>query len=388
MSNFIEKIADLTRPTYVRWLLLLAFVLTLPWTILIIPIYGANDFTYSQLNIWLIISVVAIGLNLLTGLTGMISLGHSALFAAGAFVAGYFTSRMPLPFPVALLLAAIVAGLLGLVLGLPALRLSGPYLAVATFSFAIAVPQLLISDQIQSLFSDPNDITSAPGIFKVAKQTLPGFDVHGDLGRYYMFLIITAVMVFLALGLWNSRTGRAFRAIRDSETAAQAMGVNLGRYKVLAFVISAMYAGVAGAMYAAQVGQLDAHNVEFSVIEAVLFLTAIILGGLGSVWGAIIGVAVLTVLPNVTQAINQYLSDTFNYKIENFESIFYGLIIILCIFFMPSGLAGAFKNLMARVRQKPREEVSSEIRPDLTEPVVTNSGETDVPVAGEVGKGV
>ncbi len=380
MRSFLDKLASVTRPPYVRWPLLLVFAVTLPWTILIIPIYGANDFTYSQLNTWLILSVVAIGLNLLTGLTGMISLGHSAVFAVGAFGTGYFVSKLQLPFVAAIILAAILAGILGLILGLPALRLSGPYLAVATFVFAVAVPQLLFTDQVNSIFSDPNDVTTTPGVFKVAKQTLPGLDARSDLGRYYMFLIIAAVMILLAMGLWRSRTGRAFRAIRDSETAAQAMGINIARYKVLAFIISSMFAGVAGSMYMAQLGQLDAHNLEFSAIESILFLTAIILGGLGSIWGSILGVAILTALPNVTSALNQFFSDTFGYKIENFESIFYGLIIILCVFYMPNGLVGAFKSLVARLRGVPVEKASSEMRPDKA----ALPAENDLPIGDEI----
>ncbi len=361
MANFIDKATDFLRPAYIRWPLLIVFLLALPWLILIIPIYQANNFTYSQLNLWLILSVVAVGLNLLTGLTGMISLGHSAIYAGGAYAAAYFTSKVGLPFPLALVAAAIFAGLIGLILGLPALRLSGPYLAVATFGFAVGVPQMLSSSkELGSLFADPNSITTQIGVFKVPRQTFPGFEVRDDLGRYYLFLTIAAIMVVLAMGLWRSRTGRALRAIRDSETAAQAMGVNLGRYKVLAFVISAMFAGVAGGMYSVQVGQLEANDVQFAAVEAVLFLTAIILGGLGSIPGAIIGAGLLTILPNATNSLKRQITDSFGITVENFESIFYGLIIILCIFFMPNGIVGAYKSLIARLRNRNQPEADEQ----------------------------
>ncbi len=381
MRNFIDKITEVTRPAYVRWPLLIAFVVLLPWIILVIPIYGANNFTYSQLNAWLILAVVTIGLNLLTGLTGMISLGHSAIYAVGAFTAGYFVSKAQFPFVGGLIMAAIAGALVGLVLGLPALRLSGPYLAVATFAFAIAVPQLLSSSkEVGELFADPNDITTKIGVFKVPKQTLPGFQVKDDLGRYYLFLIVAAIMVVLAIGIWRSRTGRALRAIRDSETAAQAMGVNLGRYKLLAFVISGVYAGVAGSMFTAQIGQLEATDLQFSAIESVLFLTAIILGGLGSITGAAIGSALLVVLPTATNALNDQLKANLGYKVENFESIFYGLIIILCIFFMPNGLAGAFKSLIARLRGQNKKNDSGE-GPLTPEQVAL---ENNLPIPGEM----
>jgi branched-chain amino acid transport system permease protein len=388
MRNFINTVARLTRPAYVRWPLLAVFLLGLPWIILIIPIYGANNFTYSQLNQWLILSVIALGLNLLTGLTGMISLGHSAIYQVGAFGAGYFISKAQLPFPVAVIIAAIMGGLVGLILGLPALRLSGPYLAVATFAFAIAVPQLLSSsEQVGELFADPNDITTKIGVFKVPRQVFPGFEVKDDLGRYYLFLVIAAIMVILAMGLWRSRTGRALRAIRDSETAAQAMGVSLARYKVLAFVISGVYAGVAGAMLTAQIGQLEATDLQFSGVESILFLTAIILGGLASIPGSIIGAALLTILPNATNELNNLIKNTFGAKIENFESIFYGLIIILCIFFMPNGIAGAFRTLAARWRGDNRQH--SDPGPLASEPVSPDTGlNVSGEMVGEARKGV
>jgi branched-chain amino acid transport system permease protein len=326
-------------------------LVALPWLITVIPFFGANNYTYSQLNLWLILSIVCLGLNLLTGATGQISLGHAALFAIGAYIGGYFVARQGWPFWMALLMAALGTGLAGLILGLPALRLSGPYLAVATFGFGVAVPQLLARNkELTNLFSDTNDVASRIGVFKVAKQNLPGFQAEEDLGRYFMFVIIFLIMLILALNLTKSRTGRAFYAIRDSETAAQAMGVSLGRYKLLAFVISAAFTGLAGSMYAFQVGQLDANSITFSPIESVLFLTAIIVGGLGSVWGAILGAAVITILPPTITALNDSIKTIFGSSIENFESIFYGLLIIGCIYFMPFGVTGALQRLKLHLR--------------------------------------
>lgn len=402
MSAVINRVSDFLRPGYVRWPLLAILLIGLPWIVpAILPfLYEPNNYTYSQLTLWVTLAVVAVGLNLLTGLTGMISLGHSAIYAAGAFSAAYFTGRVGLPYPVSIVLAAIFAGLIGLIIGLPSLRLSGPYLAVATFGFAIAVPQMLASSkELGSLFADQNDVTAQIGVFKVPKQIFltcdagtTGFCIprqNADLGRYYLFLIIAAIMVALAVGIWRSRTGRAFRAIRDSETAAQAMGVNIARYKVLAFVISAMYAGVAGSMYSAQVGQLEANDLQFSAVESVLFLTAIILGGLGSISGAIVGSAALTLLPAFTSRLRQFIDEQFNYKIENFESIFYGLIIILCIFFMPNGIVGAWRSLIARLRRDRKGEALLAARGPLTAVASADgAGEVADEIAPEVRKGV
>ncbi|MEI6045012.1 MAG: branched-chain amino acid ABC transporter permease [Chloroflexota bacterium] len=333
---------------YSRWGIILAVLIALPWLITILPFFGTNNYTYSQLNLWLILSIVCLGLNLLTGATGQISLGHAALFAVGAYIGGYFVARQEWPSWAALLIAALGTGIIGLILGLPALRLSGPYLAVATFGFSVAVPQLLSrSKELANLFSDTNDVASRIGVFKITKQNLPGFQAEEDLGRYFMFLLIFVIMLLLALNLTKSRTGRAFFAIRESETAAQAMGISLGYYKLLAFAISAAFTGVAGSMYAFQVGQLDANSITFSPMESVLFLTAIILGGLGSVWGAVLGATLITLLPPTITALNDLIKLNFGSSIENFESIFYGLLIISSIYFMPFGITGAWQRLRA-----------------------------------------
>lgn len=334
---------------YSRWLIMVLALLALPWIITIIPFLGANNYTYSLLNLWLTLSIVCLGLNLLTGGAGQISLGHAALYAISAYVSGYFVSRAGWPWWMALIMAVIGAGLAGLILGLPALRLSGPYLAVATFGFSVAIPQLLAHNkELANLFIDPSDFTSRIGVLKIPKQNLPGFGPEDDLGRYFMFLIVFLIALTLAINLTKSRVGRAFNAIRDSETAATAMGVSLGRYKLIAFIVSACFAGAAGSLYSFQVGQLEATSVAFSVLESILFLAAIIIGGLGSVSGSILGAAVITLLPPFVTAINNSIKGTFGSSIENFESIFYGLLIIVFIYFMPFGVMGAIQR--ARLR--------------------------------------
>ncbi|NWJ47183.1 MAG: branched-chain amino acid ABC transporter permease [Chloroflexi bacterium] len=379
MNKISNIIYDLLRKPYIGLPLLGIFLITLPVTITVIPMFQGNNYTYSLLSQWVILSVIAIGLNLLVGLTGMISLGHSAIFAFGGYAAAYLVVKVSLPYPIAIVFAAIVGGLIGLLLGLPALKLSGSYLAVATFGFAVAVPEFLsLNEQFNDIFNDPNDLATKLGVVKVEKQYLPIFEFtkRDDLSRYYLFLIIAAVMVFLAIGLWRSRTGRAFRAIRDSETAAQAMGVHIGRYKVLAFSLSGVFAGVAGSMYMAQIGQLDAKDLQFGAAESILFLTAIILGGLGSIPGAVIGSGLLVILPELTKSLKTQLRDITGTSIENFESLFYGLIIILCVFYMPNGIVGAFKKLSDWMRgsgQEPMNDPSKENNLPTSEEVISEA---------------
>lgn len=370
------RLQEQIRWKYSQWAVIVIVLLALPWLITIIPFFGSNNYTYSQLNLWLILSIVCVGLNLLTGSAGQISIGHAGLFAFGAFIGGYFIARAGWPFPLAILMAALGTGLAGLVLGLPALRLSGPYLAVATFGFSVAVPQLLAHNkQIGELFNDPNDLATKIGVFKVAKQNIFGFQAEEDLGRYFMFLAVFLIMLLLALSLTKSRAGRAFNAIRDSETAAQAMGVSIGRYKLIAFIISACFAGVGGALYSFQVGQLDANSITFSPVQSILFLTAIIIGGLGSVWGTVLGAAIITLLPPAITAINDTIKSVFGSSIENFESIFYGLLIIVFIYFMPFGVSGAILRLKMRFAPSAATEAA----------VATTGVVTDETVPAEAG---
>lgn len=352
-----SKLQQTVSGKYTRWVIIVAGFAALPWLITILPFFGANNYTYSQLNLWLILAIVCLGLNLLTGVAGQISIGHAALFQIGAYIGGYFVTRQGWPFWLVIIIAGLGTGIAGLILGLPALRLSGPYLAVATFGFSVAIPQLLAGSQdIAALYSDPNDLATKIGVLNVPKQNLPGLQSENDLGRYFMFLVVFLIMLGLALNITRSRTGRAFYAIRDSETAAQAMGVALGRYKLLAFVVSAAYAGVAGSLFAFQVGQLDANSTNFSVLESILFLTAIIIGGLGSVWGSVLGSAVITILPPFISAVNDTIKAVFGSSIENFESIFYGLLILVFIYFMPNGVSGAILRLRMRYSPGPPKD--------------------------------
>lgn len=363
-----RKIQSRASGKYTRWLLIIVGFAALPWLITVLPFFGANNYTYSQLNLWLILGIVCLGLNLLTGVAGQISLGHAALFQIGAYIGGYFVARQGWPVWLVIIVAGLGTGVAGLILGLPALRLSGPYLAVATFGFSVAIPQLLAGSQdIAQLYSDPNDLATKIGVLTVPKQNLPGFKAEDDLGRYFMFLLVFLIMLGLALNITRSRTGRAFYAIRDSETAAQAMGVALGKYKLLAFVVSAAFAGVAGSLFAFQVGQLDANSTSFSVLESILFLTAIIIGGLGSVWGAVLGSAVITILPPFISAVNDTIKAVFGSSIENFESIFYGLLIIVFIYFMPNGLAGAIQRLIMRYSPEPPKAPLAPVEPAQTD---------------------
>src|SRR5207253_316334 len=252
----------------------------------------APGYVLYLVSLALIYAVVAIGLGILIGYTGQISLGHAGFFAIGAYASALLTLRLGLPFVVAVLVAGSVSAAIGFLLGLPALRLSGPYLAVATLGFGLAIPQLVVwqgswTGGSSGLHGLP--LASLPlGAFTIVFRT--------DQDYYYLAAAVLIVLTIFARNVVTSHTGRAFVAIRDSEIAARAMGVNLVRYKTTAFALSALYAGIAGALYAHLLHGISPE--DFTVLLSVDFLTMIVLGGLGSVGGALSGALLLTFLQN------------------------------------------------------------------------------------------
>ena len=262
-------------------------------------------------------AVVAIGLNLLSGYTNQLSFGHAGFLAVGAYVAALLTLRFPaLPVPLTLLLAGLATGLVGLALGIPCLRLEGLYLAMATLAFGFVVTEAIMN---------LDWLTRGNDGLRVPAGHVGPWALDTDAARWYLALAVTALMVVAALNIAATRTGRAFLAIRTSEIAAKASGINVAAYKAIAFALSAFYTGVAGGLFAFVVGFLSPD--AFDVFLSVDFLVMIILGGLGSVPGSIAGAAVVTVL-------NDSLAG-----FQNYRPLIFGAIMIACMLFMPGGLA-------------------------------------------------
>ncbi len=262
-------------------------------------------------------AVVAIGLNLLSGYTNQLSFGHAGFLAVGAYVAALLTLRFPaLPVPLTLLLAGLATALVGLALGIPCLRLEGLYLAMATLAFGFVVTEAIMN---------LDWLTRGNDGLRVPAGRVGPWALDTDAARWYLALAVTVLMVVAALNIAATRTGRAFLAIRTSEIAAKASGINVAAYKAIAFALSAFYTGVAGGLFAFVVGFLSPD--AFDVFLSVDFLVMIILGGLGSVPGSIAGAAVVTVL-------NDSLAG-----FQNYRPLIFGAIMIACMLFMPGGLA-------------------------------------------------
>jgi branched-chain amino acid transport system permease protein len=294
-----------------RTVLGLAAVAALGWP-LVAPKYLVFLGTLVAVN-----AVVAIGLNLLSGYTNQLSFGHAGFLAIGAYVAALLTLRVPaLPVPLTLLAAGLATALVGLALGIPCLRLEGLYLAMATLAFGFVVTEAI---------TNLDWLTRGNDGLRVPLARLGPWTLATDAARYYLAVAVAAAMILAALNVAATRTGRAFLAIRTSEIAAQASGINAAAYKTIAFVLSAFYTGVAGGLFAFVVGFLSPD--AFDVFLSVDFLVMIILGGLGSVLGSVAGAAIVTVL-------NDSLAG-----FQAFRPLIFGAIMIICILFMPGGLA-------------------------------------------------
>ena len=265
--------------------------------------------------------LVSIGLNLLAGYAGQVSIGHAAFYAIGAYSSAILQERLGLPFFATMILAAAITATIGYIVGLPAIRLQGLFLAMATLAFGLVIEEVLI-------LAEP--LTYGPNGMAVPNATLGPLVLTSDTNAfYYTCLAVAAVMTWVAVNIVNSRTGRAFVALRESEIAAQTNGINLSGYKTIAFAISAFYTGLAGALYAQAVTFIAPDG--FTIFLSIQFLAVIIIGGMGSILGSILGAITLVLLPELFAKMPAEWGA---------PMIFYGVALILVIMFMPLGIAG------------------------------------------------
>jgi branched-chain amino acid transport system permease protein len=290
---------------------------------------GYHLFQFSQV---LIYAIALLGLNLLTGYNGQISLGHGAFYAIGAYVTAILETQFGVPYWATIPPAGAVCFCVGFLFGLPALRLGGLYLALATFALAVATPQLLDDKAIDAW-------TGGVQGLQLAKPGAPfGLPLTADQWLYLLCLAWAAVMFWMASNLVRGRVGRAIVAIREHPIAAQAMGVNMSFYKTACFGVSALYAGVAGALGAIIVGFVSPDS--FSLALSLSFVVGIVVGGLASIWGVLIGALFIEFVPNYADQ----LSDLFGESAKALPGAVYGVLLIGLMAAMPSGAAGAMRR--------------------------------------------
>lgn len=331
----------------VLYLLGLCAVLFLPALLGLIPGIPLGYVLY-LVSLGLIYAVVALGLNLLFGYAGQFSLGHAGFFAIGAYTSAILTARAQVPFILALPAAGFLTAAIGFLLGLPALRLSGLYLAVATLGFGLAIPQLILWQG--GITGGAMGLHSLP-LAAIPLGPLPALVFRTDQDYYYLALGVLVLATIFARNVVNSDTGRAFISIRDSEVAARAIGINLVRYKTTAFALSAFYAGIGGSLYAHLLHGISPE--DFTIFLSIDFVTMIVLGGLGSVSGGLLGAFLLTLLQNSLTRL-PVVRD-----FQNLYIVVLGAILILTITFFPRGLAGGWQNLRRRGAARSLERVPS-----------------------------
>lgn len=287
---------------------------------LLLPLL-ANSFLVFQLTQVMVYAVAILGLNLLTGYNGQFSLGHSAFYGIGAYTTAILMSRWGVPYYATLPAAGVACFIVGFLFGLPALRLQGLYLALATFALAIALPQIL-------KFHPLEEFTGGVQGLVVDKPDPPfGLPIDPDQWLYYFTLAVLLLLFAGAASLVKSRTGRALMAIRDHPIAAAAMGINTALYKTLAFGVSAFVTGIAGALGAIIV-QFVAPD-SFNFFLSISFLVGLVIGGVGSIPGCLVGGLFVLFVPNIAESISTGLA-----------GVVYGVILLLVIFVMPEGAAG------------------------------------------------
>ena len=278
-------------------------------------------------------AIVALGLNILTGYNGQISLGHGAFVALGGYTSAILIFDHNWPFWATIPIAGLLTGAVGFLVGLPALRLTGPYLAIATLALALSTPQILQKYE---------GLTHGSQGINIDSPTPPGAlnDILNDTQYlYFLALLVAFIMAIVAWNIVRSRVGRAFVAIRDSEIAAQAMGISVPRFKTMAFAISAFFAGICGGVYVQDIGFVSPRS--FDVLQSINYLTTIVVGGLASILGSILGAAVFVLVPEV----NSLLEQLHLPAADQAPDVLYGGSLILVMIFMPYGFAGFLRRL-------------------------------------------
>jgi branched-chain amino acid transport system permease protein len=308
---------------------LLSFFL-LAALVLALPSFLGGGYLLNVLIFVGIHAMLAVALNLLLGYAGQISLGHAAFFGLGGYASAILTTTHGMNPWLAMVLAACAVGAIAFVIGFPILKLKGHYLAMATLGMGIIV--YIVLNEAVELTGGPSGFSGIPNL------SLRGMTFDSDLKNYYLIWTFVLVTVLLAVNLVNSRIGRALRAIHDSEVAARVVGVNVRLLKVQVFALSAFISAVAGSLYAHTMTFLA--PASFGFIFSVELVTMVIIGGLGSIYGSLIGAALLTLLPEMLRTFQDY------------DIVVYGGLLIVMTMFMPGGLARALPMLLTPFRKR------------------------------------
>jgi branched-chain amino acid transport system permease protein len=345
-----------TRLLWVGFIVLVVAALVVPFLV--------KNYRVFQFNLVLVYAIAILGLNILTGFNGQISLGHGAFYAVGAYSAAILMDRVGMPYWATLPFAGLLCFGFGFLMGFPALRLGGHYLAVATLALALAVPQLLKYKHLEHYTGGVQGIVlvkpDPPFTFRFLDQPF-----SADRWLYFFTLAVTVVMFLLAWNLLRGRVGRALVAIRDHPMAAATMGINLAVFKSLTFGVSAAFTGVAGALGAVVIAFVSPDS--FTVALSIFLLVGVVVGGLASIPGAFFGALFIQFVPNIADELS-----------KSAPAAIYGVLLIVLMYLMPTGVMGLVRKLWARwlpgaarLRVNLKPGTSVPVPPDLTKESTT-----------------
>jgi branched-chain amino acid transport system permease protein len=293
----------------------------------LLPVFIRSDYYLSILIFMGINSIVVIGMSMLMGYAGQISLGHAAFYGIGAYSTGVLTTHFGWSIYPAFFFGLGLSAIVAVIIGIPSLRLKGHYLAVATLG---------IGEIVFICFNEFMELTGGPsGLSNIPPASIFGISLTGAHRFYFLVWAMVILISWFTLNIIHSRVGRALRAMHGSEVAADAMGVNISSFKIQVFVLSAMYASVSGSLYAHFVSFIAPNN--FGLMVSILFLMMGVIGGISTIWGAILGACLLTFLPEYLRVFQEY------------DILAYGIILLLILLFMPEGLLGGVPVLFRKL---------------------------------------
>jgi branched-chain amino acid transport system permease protein len=302
-----------------------------------------SDYRLFLVSTMIIASIAVLGLNLLTGFNGQFSLGHGAFYAVGAYTAAILMDRLDVPYWATVPAAAIVCFIVGYLFGLPALKLEGLYLALATFALALAVPQMLKYRWLEGLTG------GVQGIVLLKPEVPFGLPLSEDQWLYYFCLVTMVILYWAAANMLNSRSGRAIKAIRDQPLAAGTMGIDLALYKTITFGISAAYTGIAGALSASAIAFVAPDS--FGFFLSISLLIGLVVGGVASLAGSIIGGVFTVIVQNSAQALSNFVKNDLGLPFDLSAYAVYGILLLILMYVMPLGIAGGIIMAWRRLKR-------------------------------------
>lgn len=324
-TSYAQDIRLARQPGQPFWYgLLLVLMALMPWLI--------GSYWLSQVSFILVYSIAGLGLMVLAGFTGLVSLGHAAFLGVGAYAQANLVA-LGVPFPLALVASGALAACVGVVVGLPALRVKGIYLAIATLALGFIVEEVLARWET---------VTGGNSGMLVKTPAILGWEMRSPEALYYVSLVVCILVTLGVLNLLRSSTGRAFIAIRDSEISAQSMGIHLARYKTLSFAISAGIVGLAGGLYAHMLRFLSPE--QFSIVQSIDLLLLVVIGGLGSVHGAFLGAIFIIAMPQLISLTKDFLPAAIG-QATGLQAVVFGAVLVAFVLFEPMGMYGRWLKM-------------------------------------------